>query len=226
MLLDLHVHSCFSQDSVSQPLDLVKKAAEKGFGFAITDHNNCKGWQDFLPLAKQYNVPLVLGTEIKVFRGKKMLGEILALFLKKPIVEADFFEAVSLVHEQGGLVVAAHPFDLMRKPFMRGFDELSKLKKHFDAIEVFNSRTIVKKFDARAKKFAKENNKPMTCGSDAHTVEELGASLTEVRASSLEGAKKEIAAGRTRLHCRKSGLLVHSYSTMAKFGLKKQEGKK
>jgi hypothetical protein len=225
MLLDLHVHSCFSKDSVSQPVDLVKKAAEKGFGFAVTDHDNCSGWQDFIDLAGEYKVPLVLGIEIKVFREKKMLGEILALFLKKPVVAKDFFEAVSLVHEQGGIVAAAHPFDLMRKPFMRGFDELPRLKKHFDAVEVFNSRTIVKKFDSRAKKFAKENSLPMICGSDAHTVEELGTSLTEVRAKTVEEARKEILAGRTRLHCRKSSLFVHSYSTMAKFGLKKEEKK-
>jgi len=221
MLLDLHVHSCYSEDSVSQPIDLVKRAAEKGIGFAITDHNNCAGWEDFRLLAKQYPVPIVFGTEIKVFDRKKMLGEILALFLKKPVVDQDFAEAVSQVHKQKGLIVAAHPFDLVRKPFMRGFDELPRLKSNFDAIEVFNSRTLVKKFNNRAKKFAKDNGIPMVCGSDAHTVNELGASLTEVRANTIEKAKAEILAGRTRLHCQKSGFIVHSYSTMAKFGLKK-----
>jgi len=221
MLLDLHVHSCYSEDSVSQPVDLVKRAAEKGIGFAVTDHDNCNGWGDFRKLAKDYGVPLVFGVELKVFRGKKMLGEILGLFLKKPVVETDFLEAVSQIHGQGGLVVTPHPFDLARKPFLRGWDELEKQKRHVDAIEVFNSRTVVKKFDARAKKFAKDHGLPMVCGSDAHTVNELGNSLTEVRAKTLEEARGEILAGNTRLHCRKSSFLVHSYSTMAKLGLKK-----
>lgn len=221
MLLDLHVHSCYSEDSASQPVDLVKKAVEKGFGFAITDHNNCNGWDDFRKLGAEYGVPIIFGVELKVFREKKMLGEILGLFLKKPVVEQDFFEAVAQIHEQGGIVAVPHPFDLMRKPFMRGWDELEKQKKHVDAIEVFNSRTIVKKFDVRAKKFAKENSFPMVCGSDAHTVNELGNSLTEVRAKNLEDAKKEILAGNTRLHCHRSSVFVHSYSAMAKFGLKK-----
>jgi len=217
MLLDLHVHSIFSEDGSSRPEELLAKAREKGIGFAITDHNNCNAWPEFRLLAKKFDVPIVFGTEIKVWSGKKMLGEILALFLKEPVVEKDFFGAVEQIHAQGGIVAAAHPFDLMRKPFLRGFDELPRLRKHFDAIEVFNSRTIVKKFDARAKRFAKESSLPMICGSDAHTVQELGNALTEVNAKNLDEAKAEILAGRTRLHCHKSPLIVHSYSTIAKF---------
>ena len=219
MLLDLHVHSKYSDDSVSEPEQLARKAMEKGFGFAVTDHNNCGGWPEFKELGKKFNVPIVLGSEVKVFRGKKLLGELLCLFLEKPIVGNDFFEVVSQVHSQKGIVAAAHPFDLVRKPHLRAFDELPKLKKHVDAVEVFNSRTIVRKFDARAKKFAKENNISMICGSDAHTVPELGNALTEVKAKTIEEAKEEILAGRTRLHCHKSSLIVHSYSTMAKFGI-------
>jgi len=221
MLLDLHVHSSYSEDSVSKPEELLKRAAEKGIGFAITDHNNCDSWPDFKKLGKKYNVPVVFGTEIKVKENGKLLGEVLCLFLKEPVVERDFFKVVELVHEQGGILAVAHPFDLMRKPFLRGFDQLPRLKKHIDAVEVFNSRTIMKKFDARARKFAKENNMPMVCGSDAHTINELGNALTEVKANTLEEAKKEIFAGRTRLRCHKSPLRVHSYSTMAKIGLKK-----
>ena len=221
MLLDLHSHSKYSDDSASKPEEMVLKAKEKGFGFAITDHNNCDSWPCFKKLSKKHNVPVVLGTEIKVYKEKKLLGEVLGLFLKKPVVTDDFFEAVELIHSQQGLVVAPHPFDLVRKPFLRAFEELVRYRKHFDAVEVFNSRTIVKKFNARAKKFAKENKMPMVCGSDAHTVKELGNSLTEVRAKNLEEAKKEILAGRTRLHCHSSSLIVHSYSTMAKLGIKK-----
>jgi len=221
MLLDLHVHSCYSEDSATKPSDLVRRAAERGFGFAATEHNNCGSWTEFLNLGKKFNVPIVLGTELKVFREKKLLGEILCLFLKKPVETRNFFEAVAQTHEQGGIVVAAHPFDIVRKPFFRGFDELPKLKKHFDAIEVFNSRTIVKKFNNRAKKFAKKNKMPMVCGSDAHTLNELGNSLTEVKAKNLDEAKAEILAGRTRLHCRSSSIFVHSHSTMARIGLKK-----
>ncbi len=221
MLLDLHVHSCYSADAIAKPVELLQKAKERGFGIAVTEHNNCDSWPLFKKLGSEFNVPTVLGTEIRAFRGKKLLGDVLCLFLKEPVLEHDFFEIVSQVHQQGGLIVAAHPFDLTRKPFLRGFDELHSLRKHFDAIEVFNSRTIMKKFDSRAKRFAKENRMPMICGSDAHTLPELGNALTEVKAKSLDEAKQEIAAGRTRLHCHKSSLFVHTYSTMAKFGLKK-----
>lgn len=221
MLLDLHVHSKYSEDCVAEPAGIVQRAAEKGFGFAITEHNNCDSWKEFLNLGKKLNVPIALGTEIKVVREKKLLGEVLCLFLKKPIETRDFFEVASQVHKQNGVLAAAHPFDIMRKPFLRGFDELPRLKGYLDAVEVFNSRTIVKKFNSRAKRFAKENGLSMVCGSDAHTVNELGTSLTEVKAKNLEEAKAEILAGRTRLHCHSSSLIVHSYSTMARIGLRK-----
>ncbi len=221
MLLDLHVHSSYSEDAIPKPGQLLRRAEEKGIGFAITEHNNCNSWPEFQRLSKKFNVPVIFGTEIKVREHGKLLGEILALFLSEPVIETNFFKAVEQVHSQGGIVAAAHPFDLMRKPFMRGFDQLPRLLKHFDAIEVFNSRTIMKKFDSRARKFAKENGKPMVCGSDSHTLGEFGNALTEVKAKTLEEAKREILAGRTRLHCQKSPLMVHSYSTMAKFGLKK-----
>jgi len=226
MLFDLHVHSKYSEDSVASPEELVKKAAEKGIGFATTEHDNCGSWKEFTALGKKFNVPIIFGTEIKAHKGEKLLGDLLCLFLKKPVETSDFFEAVELTHAQGGIVAPAHPFDLMRKPFLRGWgDELPRVRKHLDALEVFNSRTIVKKFDARAKRFAKENKLSMICGSDAHTVGELGTALTEVKAKDLEEAKKEILAGRTRLHCRKSSFFVHSYSTMAKLGLKKEAKK-
>jgi len=221
MLLDLHSHSKYSKDGLGKPASLVKVAAKKGIGFAITDHNNCRAWPELKKEAKKHNVPLILGEEIKVERDGKLLGEILVLFMNEPIKERGLGAVLDSARQQGALLAAAHPFDLLRKPFFRGFYELPSLYKKLDAIEVFNSRTIVKKFDARAKKFAKENKIPMICGSDAHTLNELGASLTEVKAKTVDEAKKEILSGRTRLRCRKSSVLVHSYSTMAKFGLKK-----
>ncbi|MBN2067030.1 MAG: PHP domain-containing protein [Candidatus Diapherotrites archaeon] len=220
MLLDLHIHSRQSNDALNKPAELVGKAAEKGIGFAITDHNSCGAWPELKKLAAQRNVPLILGTEIKVTRGKKLLGEILGLFLKKPVETRDFYEAVSQIHKQHGIVAAPHPFDIVRKPYLRGFDELPSLVEHIDAIEVFNSRTIIPAFNRRARAFAEASKKPMICGSDAHIISEVGNSLTEVNAKTLEEAKNEILAGRTILHCRRASLLVHFYSAYAKIAPK------
>ena len=40
--IDLHCHSRFSADGVSEPEEMVQAAKERGLhGFAITDHNTC-----------------------------------------------------------------------------------------------------------------------------------------------------------------------------------------
>ena len=40
--IDLHCHSRFSADGVSEPEEMVQVAKERGLhGFAITDHNTC-----------------------------------------------------------------------------------------------------------------------------------------------------------------------------------------
>jgi hypothetical protein len=40
--IDLHCHSRFSSDGVSEPEEMVQAARERGLhGFAITDHNTC-----------------------------------------------------------------------------------------------------------------------------------------------------------------------------------------
>ncbi len=44
--LDMHVHSCFSNDGVGTPQDLIKSLQKRGLqGMALTDHNTIDGYR-------------------------------------------------------------------------------------------------------------------------------------------------------------------------------------
>lgn len=219
MLLDLHVHSCYSRDGVSPPEEIVKLAAARGVINAVTDHNNCNAWGEFKKAAKKHGTQVVLGEEIKIIQDGKMAGEVLALFLNEPIEKREFGEVIDAIRGQGGIAVAAHPFDWLRKPYFRGFYVLPRVYKKLDAIETFNSRTIFNIFNKKARRFAEEKKMPQVCGSDAHTAGEVGNALTEVRADSLEEAMKEIKKGRTALHCKSAGISVRFYPSMKRAGI-------
>jgi predicted metal-dependent phosphoesterase TrpH len=218
MLLDLHVHSCYSKDAVNTPKTLARIAEEKGIGFAVTDHDNCNAWKELKKFEKR--VPIIFGEEIKVKDNKgKLAGEFVALFLNSPIKSRDCFEVIDEIKAQDGLIAVAHPFDLARKPMFKGFRLLEEVKGKVDAIEAFNSRTVFNGFNEKAKQFALQNKLAMTAGSDAHTPKELGNAVTIVKASSLEEARREIKKGRTEIRGKKSSIFVHLKSSLASLGL-------
>ncbi len=44
--LDMHLHSCFSNDGIGTPQDLIKSLKKRGLqGMALTDHNTIQGYR-------------------------------------------------------------------------------------------------------------------------------------------------------------------------------------
>lgn len=165
--IDLHIHSKYSYDSYLEPKIIIKIAKKRNLdGIAITDHNSLKGSIEAKKIAT--DILIIQGSEIKT-----SIGEILAYSIKEEIKpKQNIYEAIDNIHEQGGIAVAPHPFDMFRryngKNIVRGID----------GIEVFNSRCILNFFNYLALKKAKEMNLPMISGSDAHTIEEIGNAFT------------------------------------------------
>ncbi len=219
MKLDMHLHSNHSSDAVSKPETIMKIAKKKELVIAITDHNTTSAWSVFKKISKEMNWPIIFGEEIKTLENGKCIGEIVGLFLTEEIKPASPQEVLDKIHSQGAIAMVVHPFDTFRNPFKY----LKENAKKIDLLEVFNARTIRDAHNKQAKEFAQKNNLPMTANSDSHSPKEIGVSYTEVNASTLEKARKELLHAKTTLCEKKSPHTVHIVTTLAKLNLLKDE---
>lgn len=174
--VDLHIHTNHSRDSRASPESVVNRTLELGFdAIAVTDHDTVSGSLEAEQLAR--------GTGLLVIPGQETLtleGELIVLGLRKTLPTGrPALETASQARQAGGFVIAPHPFDPMRKG-MGG--AITSCLKYIDAIEVFNARTIFRRFNEKALSFARGYNLPGVVGSDSHFPEEMGGVYMLVRA--------------------------------------------
>ncbi len=178
---DLHTHTCYSgfskvffipyPESVTSPEVMVDAAVKKGMDvLCITDHNEMKGaWraQRYVK-ANRLAIEVVPGEEITTAEG-----EILGLFLQERIDPGlSAVETIELIHDQGGLAVAPHPFSYRCPSLGRRVEQLK-----LDGIEVLNAGHR----DAYVNRLAQEeagSSFAHTGGSDAHSPQMLGDAYT------------------------------------------------
>lgn len=178
---DLHVHTCYSyKDAETKPEELVKKARELGLDvIGVTDHGTTKGALDTQRAA--HGKPLVLiGQEVRTKQG-----EIIVFGPRLDIEQKlDLLETCKIAKKLGGFIIIPHPFDPLRQGVG---SRIENIKKHIDAIEVYNPRSIFSCFNKKAATFASENNLPAIAGTDAHFPEELGSVTTMIRVKKPTG---------------------------------------
>lgn len=173
MRIDCHCHTIYSKhflwgyDSLNKPRDLIKAAIKKGIdGLAVTDHDTVKGSIVTKNIAKGFkNFLVITGSEIKTREG-----EIQGLGITEDVPKGlSIEETVEKIRELGGVAVAVHPFGsyIFRKGVERGAIKA-------DAIEVFNGANLFKGSNDKALTLARRYKKPMTAGSDAHNLREVG----------------------------------------------------
>lgn len=170
VFLEFHCHTHVSKDSLVRPADLVATSRRKGIDrLVITDHNSIAGARAAQLLDPEL---VIVGEEIMTTRG-----EILAAFVEEEIPPFLTPErTISLLKEQGAFISVSHPFDEMRAGGWKKKDLLD-IVPFIDAIEVYNSRCMLPRFNRRAQEFAEKYNLVGTVGSDAHTAFEVGRSL-------------------------------------------------
>ncbi len=168
--VEFHCHTNASKDSLTRPTDLIKAARNKGLDrLIITDHNSIAGALAAHALDPQL---IILGEEIMTTRG-----EILASFVKEEIpANLSPKDTIRILKEQGAFISISHPFDEQRKGGWQEAD-LLEILPDVDAIEVYNSRCMLPRFNRRAKAFAEKHQIPGTVGSDAHAAFEVGRSV-------------------------------------------------
>lgn len=214
MKIDMHCHSYYSNDGVSSPEKLAGKAAEHDLdGFALTDHNTTKGWNEGKTAADRLGLIFIPGEEIKIKKDGKNVGEILAYFLQEEVNPKDktIDEVIEEVQSQGGIAIIAHPYH-WKKPFI----ELEKYKNKVNGIEGFNSRSQTKRGNKKSFEFCQKNNIPMTAGSDCHSAAEIGSAYIEVDAEDNQNLKESIVKGRTKIYGRQSPLRAQLFATIGK----------
>lgn len=172
--LDLHVHTTYSFDSAIDPASLREICRERGLdGVAITDHDSLRGSLEFA--SELPDLLVVPGSEIRSSEG-----EIIGLFLSEEVPSGlTAPETMRRIHEQGGLVLIPHPFDIVKLKRMRA-SRLEELMEEIDAMEALNGKPRWWLANRRAQHFAREHRLPVTAGSDAHKAAHVGLLYTEM----------------------------------------------
>lgn len=165
---ELHLHTCFSGDSVMKLENLADVCKLKQINcVAITDHNQIEGAFTFR--AHYPHIKTIIGEEIMTKNGE-IIGYFLSDFIKPYMSAEDTVEAIKI---QGGLVCIPHPFGshgggaLDKKSLLKIIDNV-------DIIECFNGRNMDMQENYLAEQLAKTYDKVRSVGSDAHTPQEVG----------------------------------------------------
>lgn len=165
--VELHLHTCYSKDSLVQLKDLIRRCEALGIDrFAVTDHNEIEG-----ALAAQVLAPekVIVGEEIETTEG-----ELIAYYLTEKVPAGlTPMAAIERLQAQGAVISVAHPFDTIRGATWQP-DTLDSIAPHLDAVETFNARCLRRSFNREADAFAREHDLAGMVGSDAHSLRELG----------------------------------------------------
>lgn len=210
--LDFHIHSYYSPDGNMKPKDILEAAMSKGLDvISVTDHNSTKGGIETRDYAekKDLSVKVIVGQEVKT-----LSGEIIVLNLEEEIPKNMTLEE-TISYGKKGFIIAPHPFDKFRKGIG---DDLDSINDKIDAIEIFNSRTLLSAHNKLAETYSKINNIPGIAGSDSHFSEELGSSYFILESKKTKASIfKCIKEGKISIHGRQTGVKPHLKTSMIHF---------
>jgi predicted metal-dependent phosphoesterase TrpH len=196
MVIDLHIHTAPASPCSAAPVDkLINEAKRIGLdGICLTDHNHVWDPEAVDRLRKKHDFVVLRGNEITTDQS-----DMVVFGLEKDIkgiIKLDDLRKVVL--DAKGFMIVAHPF--------RGFLTFNigqlgltpekamerTLFKHVDAVEVLNSK-VTEDENRLAVAVASGLGLPMTGGSDAHEVSEVGMYATRFKGE-INSEKDLIAA--------------------------------
>jgi predicted metal-dependent phosphoesterase TrpH len=177
IVVDLHMHTDWSHDCSIPVAELLDRAEEIGLGgVAITDHNAFGGALEAAQLARDRELVVIPGEEVKT-DGQ---GEVIGLFLEEEIPRGlPFADTLAAIRDQGGLVYLPHPFDRLH-----AIPDPATLHRHLaeiDVFEVFNARLLRDSFNDEALRFARKYRLLQGAGSDAHVLQGVGTGAVRMR---------------------------------------------
>jgi predicted metal-dependent phosphoesterase TrpH len=178
ILADLHMHTSWSHDCSIEVDELLDHAEAEGLGaIAVTDHNVFGGALEAVEKARDRDLIVIPGEEVKTDDQ----GEVIGLFLREEIPRGmTFADTVAAIREQEGIVYLPHPFDRMHAiPFPA---TLHRHLHEIDVLEVYNARLLFETYNDEALRFARKYGLPAGAGSDAHVLQGVGTGALRLRA--------------------------------------------
>jgi len=172
--IDLHVHTCYSHDSIITLEEVVAYSKKRGLdGIAITDHDTLHG---ALKLTRESELIIIPGVEITTRQG-----HVLALNITTPISpRLGLSETIQRIHDAGGIAVAPHLTTVGKAGL--GLRQVTQTL-HPDAIEVINSTAFPYFLSTYlSRRLAVELSLPQTAGSDSHIPQTIGMAYTVIDA--------------------------------------------
>jgi predicted metal-dependent phosphoesterase TrpH len=206
IVVDLHTHTSASHDCRVPPALLLERAEAEGLGaIAVTDHNVFSGAEEVAELARDRDIVVIPGEEVKT----DTQGEVIGLFLREEIPRGlSFGDTTAAIKAQGGLVYLPHPFDRMH-----AIPDPATLHRHLgqiDVFEVYNARLLFETYNDEALRFARKYNLTMGAGSDAHVLQGVGTGALRMRA--FDGPEEFLLSLRTAEILRRPKSLLYLQS--------------
>jgi len=173
-----HIHTNFSDGNFYKLM--IRAAIKKRIDIlAITDHNTMKGYEYCVRYAKECskrNLGDIFILQAEEVECKE--GDILAYGITEQIKKGILLhEAIDNIHEQGGLAVVAHPFNISTSVSAVNID-----KNTFDGIEIINFHCL-DITNILAKRFATSRPSLFRIGgNDAHQPWAIGIVLNIIEA--------------------------------------------
>lgn len=194
---DLHMHTRLSDGGPTpgQVIEHVLCHTDLDV-IAITDHNRVEGGLWARDLAGRHGLDVIVGEEVSTADG-----HLLALFIEEPVGPGlSMEETVAAVHAQGGLAIAAHPFDIVSggllSPSSRRWTERGLMSLQLDGLEALNASLVPRAANARAAQLARRLELASAGGSDAHHLAAIGRAYTRFPGRTAEDLRRAIT-GRT-----------------------------
>jgi predicted metal-dependent phosphoesterase TrpH len=182
--VDMHIHSTYSRDSTNSIYGIIKTAYAQGIGVAICDHDEIEGSLAVAKYAK-FIIPAVEVTSNEDFHILTYFYRYADLkdFYKKYVSnhKKEHLPALSIIeaaHKYKSIVSFAHPYRILSKTSFHSKEYLiKKIYEQADCVEAING----KNFHRENKKALVLAKKGITGGSDAHSLFELGSTITYVK---------------------------------------------
>jgi predicted metal-dependent phosphoesterase TrpH len=175
--LDLHIHSCYSDDAGGTPEEIIRSLQKRGLqGMALTDHNTIKGSLKAQQVAPK-NFLVIPSMEISTADG-----HLLALHVTENIPrDLPVEETAEKIISAGGIPIVPHLFRLLSGIKK---ENLIGIQSKISAIEVFNGCSVPRT-NLKTAKVAHAYHLGGTGGSDSHDPVYAGYAYTVVDSTDL-----------------------------------------